>query len=203
MHEKNANVTVVAEQALSDERLLSEILEGLKNRNETIRYNCHKVLMAISRERGEVLYPHWDYFVEQLDSSNTYHRLSSVSLLAVLAAVDKENKFDELFDKYFGLLGDKGTVLAMYVARNAGKIAVAKLHLCEEITDRLLDIDSVYRGKQLELTKSSIIEAFDEFYDESESKDRIIEFVSKQLDSESPKTRKAAKAFLNKWSQPV
>ncbi|MFC1921506.1 hypothetical protein ACFLYQ_07270 [Chloroflexota bacterium] len=199
MDDKNADIAAIAEKALADSQLLSSILEGLTNKNETLRYNCHKVLMTLSREHGGIVYPNWDYIVEQLSSSNTYHRLTAVSILAVLAAVDKDNRFDEIFDKYFGLLGDKGTIPAIYVARNAGKIAVAKPHLREAITDRLLGIEKIYKGKQPELTKSAIIEAFDEFYEESESRERIREFVSSQLGSESPKTKKAAKAFIDKW----
>ncbi|MFC2070016.1 hypothetical protein ACFLTB_02425 [Chloroflexota bacterium] len=199
MYEKTADIESLAEEVLADEGLLSEVLNGLKNKNETIRYNCHKVLMEISWEHGEVLYPQWDYFVEMLDSGNTYHKLSAVELLASLTRVDKENKFDEIFDKFYGLLGDKGTILTAYVAANSGKIAEAKSHLRERITERLLEIDRVYRGKQVELIKGSIIEAFDEFYEESESKERIKKFVGSQLYSGSPKTRKLSIAFMDKW----
>ncbi len=199
MYDKNADITEMAAEALADEELLLEMLDGLKNKNETLRYNCHKVLMAVSREHGEVLYPRWDYFVEMLDSRNTYHKLSAVQLLASLAVVDKDDRFDEIFDKYYDLLGGKGTILTAYVAVNSGKIAKAKPHLREQITDLLLDIDRVYRGKQIELIKGSIIEAFGEYFEAAEDKERIREFVRNQLNSESPKTRKQAKTFIDKW----
>jgi len=51
-----------------------------------------------------------------------------------------------------------------------------------------------------ELIKASVIEAFDEHFEEAESKGKIREFVRGQLNSESPKTRKRAKEFLDKWS---
>ena len=125
--------------------------------------------------------------------------LGSVELIANLAKVDKDNKFDEIFTKYYGMLGDKGTILTAYVAVNSGKIARAKPHLREKITDLLLDIDRVYRGKQVELIKGSIVEAFSEYFEESENKERIKEFVGSQLYSGSPKSKKLAKAFLEKW----
>jgi hypothetical protein len=199
MLDKNADISAIAGKAMADEGLLSEILDGLKEKDETLRYNCHKVLIQISEEHGEVLYPHWDYFLEQLDSPNTYHKMSAAQLLARLCTVDKEGRFEGIFDKYIGMLGDKGAVLAAYIALNTGRIAAAKPHLREKITGILMDFDRVYRGKQPEMTKAYVIEAFDMFYGEAENKEEIKEFIRTMLDSSSPKTKKAAKAFLDKW----
>ena len=199
MCEKEIDIGSAAEKALADEGLLLEMLEGLRNKNETLRYNCFKVIFDLCREHGEVLYPHWDYFVGLLDSPNTYHRLSAVQLIAGIAGVDKDDKFDDIYDKYFRLLGDKGTILAAHTALKAGKIAAAKPRLREKITDMLLDIDRLYPGKQLELVKGSVIEAFGEYYEDAGDKGAIREFVGNQLHSSSPKTRKLAEAFLKKW----
>jgi hypothetical protein len=199
MYDKNVDIESIAEKALADEGVLAEMMDGLRNKNETLRYNCFKVLMAISREHGEILYPQWNFITEMLDSSNTYHKLSAIQLLASLCGVDKDGRFDEIFDKYFSLLGDTGTILAAHAAGNAGKIARTKPHLRAKITGILLDIDRIYQGKQVELVKCSVIEAFSEYFEVAEDKERIKEFVRNQLNSESPKTRKWAKAFLDKW----
>jgi hypothetical protein len=84
------------------------------------------------------------------------------------------------------------------VALNSGKIALAKPHLQAEITDRLLDIDNVVQ-RHKDLVKASAIEAFDAYFEQSKDQQRISEFVKAQLNCESPKTRKMAKAFLKKW----
>ena len=200
MNDKNVDIKIVAEKALKDESLLSELLDGLKLKNETVRYNSFKVLMRISEENGTVLYPKWDYFVKLMGSDNTYHRLSGLQIIADLTSVDIDNRFDEIFDSYFDLLGSKGTIVAAYVAVNAGKIAKAKPHLRTRITDLLLNIDKIHTGKQIEMIKGGVIEALDKYFEEAENRDAIIEFVKNQLDSESPKTRKQAKEFLNKWA---
>jgi hypothetical protein len=55
LSDKNADIGSIAERALKDRDLLSELLEGLKSRvstksaEETLRYNCYKVLMLITR----------------------------------------------------------------------------------------------------------------------------------------------------------
>ncbi len=46
-----------------------------------------------------------------------------------------------------------------------------------------------------------IIQSFSALFDQIAEKEKIISFVEKQLNSSSPKTRKAAKAFLNKFEK--
>ena len=72
MSNKDVDIRTVAEKVLEDDSLLSELLGGLKSKEETLRYNCSKVLTLISQEHGEFLYPKWDYFVEFLNSNNIY-----------------------------------------------------------------------------------------------------------------------------------
>ena len=52
MNDKDINIKSIAEKALQDKKLLSELLDGLKYKEETLRYNCFKVLMLISQECG-------------------------------------------------------------------------------------------------------------------------------------------------------
>ena len=200
MDDNNVNIEVVAEEALKNENLLSELLDGLKSKKETLRYNCFKVLMRISEEHGSVLYPEWDYFVELMSIDNAYQKLSGLQIIANLARVDTDNRFEEIFDSYFGLLGSKGTIVAAYIAMNSGKIAKAKPHLQVRITDILLNIDKIHTGKQIEMIKGSVIESLDKYFEEAENRDAIVEFVKNQLNSESPKTREQAKEFFSKWA---
>ena len=48
--------------------------------------------------------------VKFLDSDNTYHKLSAVLLLANLTRVDKDNKFEKIFNRYYGLLDDRSFI---------------------------------------------------------------------------------------------
>jgi len=43
------------------------------------------------------------------------------------------------------------------------------------------------------------VEAFGEYYNKSTCKDRIIDFVVKQIDSDSPKAKHNAAEFLNAY----
>jgi hypothetical protein len=200
LKDKNANIERVAENALSDKKLLSELLDGLKSKAETYRYNCYKVLMLLSKSHGEILYPAWDYFVELLHSDNSYQKMSAVHLLTNLVKVDTEDRFHKIFDSYYSLLDDKSVIVAIYVAQNSSQIVKAKPHLENRITNTLLNIDKTHHPKgRKELIKAGVIEAFIEYFPDSRNKARIMEFVKKQQDSASPKTRKLAKAFLKQW----
>jgi hypothetical protein len=203
LNNKNINIKAVAKKALKNDKLLATLLDSLWSKNETIRYNCHKVLFLLTQEQPRTLYSKWDYFEEFLESDNTYHKLSAVLLLANLTQIDKDNKFERLFDRYYDLLDDKSFITAAYVAGASGKIARAKPRLRTRITNRLLNIDKTHHNpERKDLVKASIIEAFEEYINQTRNKNRIVDFVQQQLNCRSPKTKKAAKEFLARFNQP-
>lgn len=135
-----------------------------------------------------------------MSNNNTHLKYIAIYIIANLTKADSESKFEKIFDVYYELFNDKSVIPPAHVAVNSGKIALAKPNLRAEITNRLLAIDNVVQ-RHTNLVKASAIEAFDAYFEESEDQWRIIEFVRAQLDCDSPKTRKMAKAFLKKWSK--
>ena len=200
LNKKSVDIESIAKKALEDEKILSELLEGLLSEKDTIRYNSFKVLEHVSQRKPEVLYPYWDKFVEKLNSDNSFHRYHGVFIIANLTRVDKEKKFEKIFDTYCGLVEDKSFIVAVNVVGNLGKIARAKPHLQAKVTSILLDVGKTGH-KHKDLMKSGSIQSFAEYFDETENKEKILEFVRKQLDCESPKTRKMAKQFMEKWGK--
>ena len=197
LDKKNASVENVAKEALKDKEVLSELLEGILSKKDTIRYNSFKILLLISEKHPEGLYPKWDFFVDMIDSDNAYWKLIAVRIIANLTKADTKNKFEKIFNKIYDLFNDS-VIVAGHLAANSGKIAKAKLKLQTEITNKLLNIDKTNQ-KHKDLVKAGAIEAFDEYFEEAKNKKKILEFVKKQLNCKSPKTRKKAKEFLKKW----
>jgi hypothetical protein len=200
LNKKSVDIESIAKNALEDEKTLSELLEGLLSKKDTIRYNSFKVLEHVSQMKPQVLYPYWDKFVEKLNSDNSFHRYHGVFIIANLTRVDEEKKFEKIFDKYCGLVEDKSFIVAVNVVGNLGKIAKAKPNLQAKITSILLDVGRTSH-KHKDLMKSGSIQSFAEYFDETENKEKILEFVSRQLGCESPKTRKMAKQFIEKWGE--
>ena len=197
LNNKKLDIEYAAKEAINDEKLRVELLNNLWSKNETLRYNSHKILFAITEQKPELLYSKWDDLVKFLDSDNTYHKLSAVLLLANLTKADKDNKFEKLFNKYYSLLDDKSFITAVYVSQASGIIALAKPKLQTKITNKLLDINKTHHEQERkDLAKASIIDTFAQFYSQAKNKNEILEFVEKQLNCKSPKTRKKAKEFL-------
>jgi hypothetical protein len=189
-----------AESALRDERVLQELLDGVLSKKDEVRYGSFKALNILSERHPERLYGKWDFFANLTRSDNTHHKYIAIYIIANLTRVDSEERFEKLFNAYYGLLGDKSVIPPAHVALNSGKIALAKPKLQADITNRLLDIDKVVQ-RHKDLVKASAIDAFDAYFEESKDQERIIGFVRAQLNCESLKTRKKAKAFLKKWSR--
>lgn len=182
-----------------ESKKLSDALDGILSKNDEIRSKSFEFLYQISQNRPEILYSKWDYLANLLNSNNHYQRYISIRLLANLTFIDAENKFETIFNRYFSNIDGTKTMVAGQAALNSGLIAKAKPNLQTKITNRLLTIEKSHKGKQIDLIKAYVIEAFDKYFEESLDKKDILDFVSAQLDSKSPKTRKIAKEFLKKY----
>jgi hypothetical protein len=200
---KQTGLESAAKMALADNSILSELLEGIQSSQDPIRYNSFKVILLISENHPKTLYPQWSLFEKMLDSNNGYFRLIAIQIIANLTKVDTGNRFEKLFDKYFGELSSEKTMTVAHAVSNAGKIARAKPGLQSTITDKLVKLDSIYKGKQIDLVKGYTIETFNRYFNEATVKDKnhILEFVRKEQTSRSPRTRKIAVDFLNKWEK--
>jgi hypothetical protein len=200
LSDKSVSVESVAKRALKDKQVFSELLEGILSKKETIRYNSFKVLLLLSEKHSEMLYPHWDYFKDLLNSDNTYFKYIAIYIIANLTRVDSKNKFEKIFAKYYNLLNDNSVIPAAHLAGNSGKIARAKPKLQTKITNKLLSIDKTHHdSERRDLIKGYAIESFSEYFEEAKNKKGIIEFVETQLNSKSPRTKKKAKEFLKRW----
>ena len=185
--------------------LLPVLLKGTSSPKATVRYGCAKVLMDLSEVYPEKLYGYWDAFVELLDSRYRILTWNALAVIANLAKVDEEQRFDVVFDKYYGFLDSEYMVTVANVVGNSGKIALAKPHLVSRITAELLKVEKVAVTPHLtEECKRVIAEkavgTFDLFFDNMEEKEKrnVFSFVERQLDSSRSTLRAKATDFLKK-----
>jgi len=200
LEQKNTgNLDKVYDLAISDRNFLKELMDGLTSENETYRYNCYKVIENMSEEVPLKLYTEWEFFHELMKSNNSFHQMIGVTILANLTVVDDDEKFDEIIDEYFCLLDARSLVTARYVAIGAGTIAQVKPALQEKITKWLLNTEKIHH-KNHELIVGDAIESLDTYYSEIRNQKKIITFVKRHLKTDSPKTAKRAKKFLDKYT---
>ena len=198
LDKKNVDIKRLAKNALTDDELFQELLNGIVSKDNTTRSNSFNALQVISEEKPEFLYPQWDYFQKMFTSKNNYHQYIAINLLADLTKVDKENKFDAIFEDYYSILAGDKVMTASYVISNSVKIAVNKPELESRVLDRLLNIDNIHQGKQKELLESYVIEALRKMYPKIKDKERVMKFIGEQLESSSFNTRSSAACFMDR-----
>jgi hypothetical protein len=196
-----ASLYDVVEPALKDNGLRDQLVEGSFAKNETYRYNCVRVLYrAIAKQPG-LFYSYWDQFEKMIDSPNGFHRSIAAQAIAHLASADTDCRLDRIFNHYLALLDDQKVMVTHYFLETIGFIYHARPDLQSKIITSLLDIDKTkHLPGRKDLLKADIIIVFDQLFDtlSPNSKKKVSAFVESQLESSSPKTRKAAKDFGKK-----
>jgi len=163
------------------------------------------VLMDLSGEHPEKLYPYFDLFIDLLDSKYRILTWNAFTIIANLTRVDADKKFDAIFDKYYSFLDNDYMVTVANVVGNSGKIALAKPYLIPKITEELLKVEDISTSPHLteeckRVIAEKTIKVLDLFFDRIDQKERVISFVKACLDSPRERLRTTAEKFLKKWS---
>ena len=185
--------------------LLPEIIDGVSSGKAAIRYGCGKVLMDLSEEYPDKLYPYMDFFIKLLSSKYRILTWQTMFIIANLTKVDKNKKFDSIFDKYYSFLNDEYMVTVANVVGHSGKIALAKPHLIPKITKELLKLENIKTTPHLtdeckKVIAEKAIQSIDMFFPQIENKDEVISFVKKHAASSRKTLKTKSEEFLNKWN---
>jgi hypothetical protein len=192
----------VAERATGDERLLQALLQGIspERKKQIRRENSFKALLILASDQPNLLLPHWEYLMGLLTSGNGFSQQAAIYLIAALAPQDPQQRFDDSCETFYSLLDDKSVMVASHVAGLSAPIVEAMPHLEPFITTRLLAIEGTHHeAGRKELVKAYVLEALSSYFSQSQNQHGILEFACQQLNSSSPKARKAAKALLDQW----
>lgn len=187
-----------------NDELIPTILKGISSSTAAIRYGCAKVVMEFSEEQPDTLYPYMDSFIDLLDSKYRILTWNAMAIIANLIKVDTENKFDAIFNKYFGFINDEYMVTVANVVGHAGKIAVAKPYLSDKIANELLKVENISLTPHLteeckRVIAERVIKSFTMFIDQIEHKEKVIAFVARHRNSSRKTLRKAAAEFLKRY----
>lgn len=201
IEKKNVTAESLAKRIVKDGKLLTQVIEGTTSDKPPIKYKCGKALMILSKENPKVIYPKWDGFVKLLKSDNTFMKSIGITIIANLTRVDTKNKFDKIFERFYGLLDDESMITASNIAGLSGVIAQAKPKLQTKITNRLMNIDKTCHSLECRnIIKGKVILSFDEFFAETRNKKKIMGFIKGELKSSRPATKKKAEKFIKKWA---
>jgi hypothetical protein len=206
--QKLANKSITKKELLQkveqNFNLLPEVLNGVSSSKASIRYGCAKVLMDLSEEHPGQLYPYMDSFINLLDSKYRILTWNAMAIIANLAKVDEDKKFDATFGKYYGFLNDAYMVTVANVVGNSAKIALAKPYLTQKITKELLKVENISTTPHLteeckRVIAEKAIKSFAVFFSQIEQKEQVTSFVARHLNSPRKTLRTAAEEFLTKF----
>lgn len=201
--------SVTKEQLLSNVKsnfsLISLLITGVGHPKANVRYGCAKVLMDLSEEHPEKMYPYFDFFVDLLESKYRILKWNALAIIANLTKVDINKKFDAIFDKYYSFLNDGYMVTVANVVGNSINIALGKPYLISKITERLLTVKDVSLTPHLteeckRVIVQQTIKIFDQFFNQIEQKEKVLNFVRTYVNSPRLKLKKIAEAFVEKWT---
>jgi hypothetical protein len=193
----------LAEKATRDSSLLSGIFDLVSSTDSKLKFKSAKILVLISKKDPGKLYPKMGFFINLLDSENSILKWNAIGVIANLALVDVDKRFDKIFGKFYGFLQEGSLITAGHVVGNSGKIANAKPDLESKITNELLKVEKIRLPTEecRNILLGHAILSFDQYFDRIQNKDEVISFVRRQLKNSRNATRAKAERFLKKHSR--
>lgn len=200
-------LTQMVLRAGSDPDFLNTLFFIVRTERSTVRYSCTKTIHILSEQQPQTVYPYFDEIAAWLHNTNSFIKWDGILTLANLVAVDKENRFDLLYEEYLALIRDPQMITAANVAGNAWKLVQARPEWEPDITKRLLEVpDIVYlhHGEPSpECTRvlcGHVLNCFDHYFDESKRQAEILQFAQNLLDCPRKAVAKSAARFLRQHS---
>lgn len=140
----------------------AEIFELLLDKNNTTAYKALQELQKKSEASDEV-YPYMDRLGDMLDDDNSYIRTRGLVLLACNSKWDKDNKIDEMIDRYLKHITDVKPITARQCIKLLPTIAENKPELRDDIVSALRRADiSFYADSMQPLVYKDIQKALKE-----------------------------------------
>jgi hypothetical protein len=180
---------------------VDELFEGLGSKTARVRYGAAKGLRTVSEQAPDLLYPRWDSLVRMLDDDNAFMRWGAQQILGNLAAADRENRFEPVFDRFFAPISGREMIGAANAIVAGAGIALAKPHLADRIVKELLKVEraSYCTPECRNVAIGHAIKSFDRLLDYVRKKRSVRAFVIRQLDNPRPATHKKAERLVKRW----
>lgn len=198
----------LADQCINNPDQITMLFDIINTEKSSIKFTCEKTIRIISDIEPLALYAYFDKLASLLDSDNNFILWGAIISISDIVCVDDDNKFDNIFEKYFSHLSSPAMITAANVVQNAYKIILSKPMLENEITKKLLNIKNyTYYIKDdaspecKNILYSHMLDCFGEYFEKSSMKKEIIEFAREQLNNSRLTVAKKAEKFLKKHNK--
>lgn len=197
------NLEKIAYTVAEHGQLVSVLIESTGSDQVRRKFGAIKALWMVSERAPHLVYPHLERIERLLDSDNAILRWQATRIIANLAAVDHQERIEEMLDRYMDPITDREMVSAAICIQASAVIACAKPHLADRIARHILKVEhGIYKTPECRnVAIGHAITSFDQFYRELQSvREDVIDFIQRQLANTRASTRKKAEAFLKKWA---
>lgn len=198
----------LADQCINNTDQIESLFDIINKEKGSIKFTCEKTIRIISDIEPLVLYPYFDRLAALLDSDNNFILWGAIISISNIVCVDKENKFQVIYDKYFSHLSSPTMITAANVVQNVYKIILSNPQNEKDITKRLLDINNntyYIKNEPSDECKNvlygHLFECFDKYFESSSMKKEIIDFAKEQLNNSRASVAKKAEKFLKKYNK--
>jgi len=137
---KGSDKAAIAARLAAERADLLPLLEGLKHPKGNVKFGCEKVLRALSEQAPQLLSVHFPRLASLLDQDNRILKWGGILILARLAREDVP--FQEIFDRFFGLIRGNDMIAAANVIRSAAWIAEAHPEWTSRIVNCVLQVEA-------------------------------------------------------------
>ena len=180
-------------------KYIGHILDGLKGEKRKVQSGCAELASLLSKDKPELLYPHIDFFIQNLTAKTPVLRWEAVCTLGNLAKVDEKEKIRTAVDTIIGFLNDKSIVLQGHSVRALVNIVSKFPDLAPRILENLLGSADMFPGNRI----GFIVEAMAAFVGFEELAPKVRDFVEFQIVSEISSMSKKARKILNLFEKHV
>jgi hypothetical protein len=170
------------------------------------RLEASRALRRLSEHSPELVYPHFEFFVELLGHRNSIIRWNAIFTLGNLAPVE-DGKLDRILDTYLAPIRGPHLIDAANTIKAAGAIARTKPHLADRIAAGILQVeDATYATPEcLNVAIGCALESLEPLVSRTGSladstRTAIEQFVGRQLLNPRNATRQKAARLRKRLS---
>jgi hypothetical protein len=171
---------------------LDDVIEGLGSDERRVQSGYAELASLLSEDMPDLLYPHIDLFVSNLEAKAPVLRWEAVCTLGNIASVDRLEKIPKLIERFAGFLSDKSIVLQGHSVRALTKISRAFPETAPDILELLLSHTEYFPGNRI----GFIVEAMEPFVGNPEFALRVKRFVEPFLESDIKSVVKKARKVM-------
>jgi hypothetical protein len=181
------------------------LIECAELKSAPVRFEAGRKLVHLSKTSPAILYPRFDQFVRMLDSPNQVTHWNGIFVLANLAAVDTENKWDGLIDAFLQPVCGPQLITAANTIKCLPGIARARPQYAEKLEAALL---GVVRGRYQtrecrNVALGHALRSLDQIWDLLPDPAAALEFARRQSKNPRNATRRAAEAIVRRRTPSV